>query len=91
MSNLSREDIQAIAQELSRIKSAEQPTQTKSQSASTRAQSGAISGKNQQSKTAKPKGARGSRVSPNSLVNIGLLVFWATVFIILLVKLSPYI
>lgn len=95
MTNLSREDIQAIAQELSRINStnssASGSKENKPQHASTRAQGGATSGKINNSKSA-PKNSRGSgsEIAKN-LGIIALFIFWATVFCVLLIKVAPYI
>ena len=95
MTNLSREDIQAIAQELSRINStnssASEGKKSKPQHASTRAQGGATSGKINNSKSAPKKSSGSGGETLKNLGIIGLFVFWATVFIILLIKLTPYI
>jgi len=95
MTNLSREDIQAIAQELSRINntnsSATSNSKNNTQHASTRAQGGAISEKINNSKSA-TKNSRGSGGEfLKNLATIGLFLFWAVVFVVLLIKLTPYI
>lgn len=81
--NLSKEDIQAIAQELSRHQD---------QHASARAHKSG--GNIQQSNKAKKAGARDKKRSGDtakSVVIIGILTFWAVVFGVLLAKLMPYI
>lgn len=81
--NLSKEDIQAIAQELSRHQD---------QHASARAHKSG--GNIQQSDKAKKAGASDKKRSGEALkyiAIIGLLTFWAVVFGVLLAKLLPYI
>lgn len=78
MYNLSKEDIQAIAEELS-----------KQQHASASASENPP--KPNKGKTKKKEAEGGQVKPPPNLATLGLLTFWAVVFVILLIKLSPYI
>ena len=83
MYQLNKEDIQAIAQEL-------RNQQDQHASAHAHKSGGNI----QQSDKAKNAGAKDSATHhehAKSIVVIGLLMFWAVVFIVLLAKLMPYI
>ena len=85
---LTKEDIQAIAQEMHNLSKAEQPKQSASACASN---AGAKSGKDQPSQKRKKREAGENEGTPKNLATIGLLTFWGIVFVVLLVKLWAYI
>ena len=87
---IDRESIQAIAQELNRIQQ-QQNTAVNNKCASAHADN---TRKNMQQKTSKKTHAAGDNKHANLLNNVatvGLFLFWAVVFIVLLIKLAPYI
>ena len=87
---LDRESIQAIAQELNRIQQ-QQNKAVNNKCASAHAD---INSKNMQKQASKKTHAKAGRDDTqllNNIATVGLFLFWAVVFIILLVKLSPYI
>ena len=87
-SNLSKEDIQAIALEICRQQNQNQTTQH----ADTRASNaGAKSGNDQPSQKRKKREAGENASSQKNIVSIGLFLFWGVLFVALLVKLWAYI
>ena len=92
MDQLSREDIQAIAQELNKLNN--QAPADKAQNikrASAHADNKRQNMQQQPSKKTHGGGGCGATSILNNAATIGLFLFWATVFIILLIKLAPYI
>ena len=85
---LSKEDIQAIAQEMHNLNKAEQNNQGASACA---CNAGAKSGKDQPSQKRKKREAGGNKETQKNTAAIGLLTFWGVVFVVLLVKLWAYI
>ena len=79
MGNLSKEDIQAIAQELRKIQA--------EQCADTRAQ------QSQNMRGQKPKKNTSGEGQPTqkNIVAMGIILVWALVFVVLAIKLAPYI
>lgn len=92
MDQLSREDIQAIAAELNKLNN--QASADKAQN-SKRASAGANNMRQnmQQQTSKKTHGGGGRDANPivNNIAIVGLFLFWAIVFIVLLIKLAPYI
>ena len=83
--NIDRETIQAIAAELNKLNNQQNPTP------SAHAQTGANCGKNPTKQTAINKNRNTWRDVAKLLSILGLFVFWSSVFIILLYKLTSYI
>ena len=81
--NLTKEDIQAIAQELRNIQAKEEPN------AQARAQSQNIR-KNEGQKPTKKQPRKSGEMSKN-VGFIGLILVWALVFVALAIKVAPYI
>ena len=98
MQQLTKEDIQAIAQELNTLqkqkKKAQQQNQNAQPTTNTQAHArnmGAICKNPTKGKTARGEAKSNNPTTPKNIASIGLLVFWAVVFMIFLVKLAPYI
>lgn len=96
MQQLTKEDIQAIAQELNTLqKQQNQNTQQQTQpTTNTQAHArnmGAICKKHTKGENARGGKKPTSTIKPKTIASIGLLTFWAVVFVIFLVKLAPYI
>lgn len=89
---IDRETIQAIAQELHQLQ--KQQNQNAQPTTNTQAHArnmGAICKKPTKGKNARGGKKPTSTIKPKNIASIGLLLFWAVVFVIFLVKLAPYI
>ena len=91
MTKLSKEDIQAIAQELNTLQKQEQINQKQEQSASARVCSGSKYENNQQPKKANNNNSKNSGEMPKNLGSVVLILIWLIVFGVLLFKVWAYI
>ena len=95
MQQLTKEDIQAIAQELNTLQQRKRKAQQNAQSTTnTQAHArnmGAICEKPTKGETARGEAKPTSTINSKNIASIGLLTFWGVVFVIFLVKLAPYI
>jgi len=85
---LSKEDIQAIAQEMHNLNKADQNKQGASACANN---TGAKVENDQPSQKRKKQEGAKNEATPKNLATVGLLLFWGVVFVVLLVKLWAYI